>query len=70
MGTWTVVAGVEGSDMLLLARNHTLIQVPQEDVVKVGSYDPQSAAKLARSIRTRKDLERVLDVHSVEENDG
>jgi hypothetical protein len=55
-GVWSVVAGVEGSDVLLLARDETLIRIPVEDVIKVSDYDVQNAREVLRRIKNKKDL--------------
>jgi hypothetical protein len=67
-GVWTVVAGVGGDRMLLLAKDLTLIQIPREDVFKVASYNANLAAQLIKRIRTVKDLSRYqTEVDNVQE---
>lgn len=61
-GVWSVVAGVSGSGILMLAKGQTLIQIPQTDVEKIGDYDISNAMNAIKRIRNMGDLESHNDI--------
>lgn len=56
-GNWSVVAGV-GADLLMLAKDETIIQIPISDVLKVADYDIKHALESIKKIRSHNDLKK------------
>ena len=57
-GAWSVVSGVSGRDMLLLAKEDTMIQIPVNDVIKVGDYNLDRAMELVKRVRSLDEFEK------------
>jgi hypothetical protein len=57
-GLWSVVGGVGGTDVLLLAKDNTVIKIPASDVHKVGDYDLNKSIQWVRRIKNKGQLRR------------
>jgi hypothetical protein len=68
-GVWTVVAGVNGDRVLMLAKDQTLIQIPCDDVLHVANYDISATMNQIRRIRTLSDL-KAYRLAGSKENQG
>jgi hypothetical protein len=68
-GVWTVVAGVNGDKVLLLAKDQTLIQIPHDDVQHVANYDINATMNMIRRIRTLSDL-KAYHLTGLKENES
>lgn len=64
-GIWSVVAGVNGDRILMLAKDQTVIQIPSDDVVKVADYDIDNTIQVIKRVRTQKDYDD-LNLHTLE----
>jgi hypothetical protein len=57
-GNWSVIAGVEDTDRLLISKDETTAQVPESDVIKVADYGFEHAIESIKKIRTKTDIEK------------
>lgn len=56
-GNWSVVGNI--GNILLIAKDETLAQVPVEDVIKVAEYDIQKVIENIKKVKSTADLEKL-----------
>lgn len=61
-GVWSVIAGSGKSD-LLLAKEQTVIIIPSNDVVHIGSFDNSEVLKKINT-KSIEDINKILEEHN------
>ena len=69
-GNWSVVAGIDDGDHILVAKDETVAKVPIKDVEKVADYGIEHAFDSIKKIRTPEDLKKYPLTALKEQEDG
>ena len=56
-GNWSVMGNI--GQILLLAKDETIIQIPVEDVIKVAAYDLNKVIENIKKVKSTADLEKL-----------
>ena len=59
-GRWIVTWADDKNPKLLLAKDETIIQIPKDDVIKIGDYSVQKVFELVKRVRSTEDFNKLF----------